>query len=135
MNDYILFDAHLRDRFLKFVTDHDLQYTVRPDRMEGYVVTLPDGLDEELEEAIEDAYEALMEEQQSLVETADHEAARSLMAVAVTLPDGQPCEVRIPAIYARRLHEHFSVEEIHALVTAIAESVANPCDGPLCCDR
>ena len=53
-------------------------------------------------------------------------------AATVTLPDGQPCLVRLPAVYGRRLVELFTFEEIHALVTLIAHNAINPVEGPLC---
>ena len=131
-NEYIFFDATLRDRFVSFVAGHGIPSQTRPDAMEGFVVALPDDLADELEDVIEAEYATLMEEQCSLVEAADGENARALMAVAITLPDGQPGVVRIPARYVRRLFAHFSAEEVHELVAAIAQSVANPVAGPLC---
>ena len=132
MGEYIFFDAALRDRFLKFVAARGLTGGVRPDPMEGFVVALPDDLADDIEEAIEAEYEALMEEQQSLVESADEDGARDLMGVTVTLPDSRQRVVQLPALYARRLFEHFTVDEIHELVSAIAQSVANPVEGPIC---
>ena len=131
-NEYIFFDAALRDRFVGFLAARGIPGELRADAMEGFVVALADDLEDDLEEAIEDEYTALMEVQRDLVEAADGDNTLALMAVAITLPDGQPGVVRIPARHARRLFAHFSVEEVHELVAAIAQSVANPVTGPLC---
>ncbi|MDP3513926.1 MAG: hypothetical protein Q8S20_14385 [Sulfuritalea sp.] len=131
-NEYIFFDAALRDRFVGFLAARGIPGELRADAMEGFVVALADDLDDDLEEAIEDEYTTLMEVQRDLVEAADGDNTLALMAVAITLPDGQPGVVRIPARHARRLFAHFSVEEVHELVAAIAQSVANPVTGPLC---
>ncbi len=131
-NEYIFFDATLRDRFVSFVAGHGIPSQTQPDAVEGFLVALADDLADELEEAIEAEYATLMEEQRDLVEAADGDNSRALMAVAVTLPDGQPGVVRIPARYARRLFAHFSTEEVHELVGAIAQGLANPAAGPLC---
>lgn len=131
-NEYIFFDAALRDRFVGFLAARGIPGELRADAMEGFVVALADNLDDEIEEAIEDEYTTLMEAQRDLVEAADGDQALALMAVAITLPDGRPGVVRIPARHARRLFAHFSVEEVHELVAAIAQSVANPVAGPLC---
>jgi len=131
-NEYIFFDAALRDRFVGFVAGHGIPTQSRPDAMEGFVVALADDLTDELEDALEAEYATLMAEQVDLVEAAEGDMARALMAVAITLPDGQPGVVRIPARYARRLFEHFSADEVHELVGAIAQAVANPVTGPLC---
>lgn len=134
-NEYIFFDATLRDRFAAFVAGHGIGYEVRPDEIAGFVVELPDDLADALEAAIEAEYDALMDEQRELVEAAEGDEARDLMGVDLTLADGRALTVRLPAAQARRLFAHFSSEEIHALVTAIAESVLDPVDGPLCRDR
>lgn len=131
-NEYIFFDAALRDRFVGFAAARGIPSEVQADAMEGFVVALADDLGDDLEEAIEDEYATLMEEQRDLVEAADGENSLALMAVAITLPDGQPGVVRIPARHVRRLFAHFSTEEVHELVAAIAQSVANPVAGPLC---
>jgi len=131
-NEYIFFDASLRDRFVGFVAGHGISSQVSPDAIEGFIVALADDLADELEEAIEDEYTTLMEAQRDLVEAAEGDNGRALMAVAITLPDGQPGVVRIPARYARRLFAHFSTEEVHELVGAIAQGLANPVAGPLC---
>jgi hypothetical protein len=133
MSDYILFDVPLRDRFVQFITDQGLEYTMQPDRIAGYVVTLPDDLAEEIAQAIEVEYEALMDEQQNLVESADASVEQTLMTITVSLTEGQPFAVHLPALYARRLHEHFTLDEIRELVTVIAKSAVNPTLKSACC--
>jgi hypothetical protein len=134
MNEYILFDAALSQRFLKFLADRGLSAGLHPDQIEGFVVTAPDGLPDEIEQAIEDEYEVLMAEQVSLIEAAG-EGGRTLMRIGATLADGSSRIVQLPAVHGRRLFEHFSVEEIHDLVSAIAQSALNPVEGPICRER
>lgn len=131
MNEYILFDAVLCQRFLKFLADHGLPAACRLDQIEGFVVTAPDGLPDEVEQAVEDEYQALMAEQVTLLETAGT-GGRSLMRIGATLADGSTCIVQLPAVHGRRLFAHFSVEEIQELVSAIAQSALNPAEGPIC---
>jgi hypothetical protein len=71
-----------------------------------------------------------MDEQQALIEA---EEGAALLGVDVTLPDGSPCKVSLPADLGRRLVEHFSPAEIHRLVQGIANNVAEPSLTPLCC--
>ncbi len=131
MNDYILFDAALCQRFLKFLGERGLQATCRPDQIEGFVVTAPDGLPDEVEQAVEDEYEALMAEQVSLVEAAS-QGGRTLIRIGATLADGSTRVVQLPAVHGRRLFAHFSIDEIHELVSAIAQSALDPVEGPIC---
>lgn len=130
--EYYFFDAGLRDRFISFVTSRKISSSFRPDPIDGFVVDLPEALPQEIEAAIELEYDSLMELQRDLADADDAVDARDVMGVNVTLPDGQPCQVLLPAALARRLVEHFSFEEIHALVTVIAQNVANPVSRPLC---
>jgi Na+-translocating ferredoxin:NAD+ oxidoreductase RnfG subunit len=134
MSEYIFFDPTLRDRFLTLVADHRIQADTRPDPIEGFLVILPEALPDEIDEALEEEYERLMDEQQQLVEAGD-EQDRTVMGVDITLPDGRACVVRLPPIFARRLCDHFSGDEIRMLVTEIAASVLDPATGPLCRER
>lgn len=131
-SEFILFDAGLCDRFAQFVRQRDIHVKIRPDAMGGQVVELPDDLGDEIEEAIEAEYEKLMGEQRILTESHEGENARNVLVVTVTLSDGQSCLVRLPAAIARRLSQHYSTQEIHALVSAIAECIKYPAEGPLC---
>lgn len=132
MTEYIMFDAGLCRRFVDFLAARGIQNEVRPDAIEGFVVALADDPADDIEEAIEEAYQALMAEQVGLTEAAVGGAARALMRVNATLADGSALVVQLPAVQARRLAEHFTMEEIHQLVSAIAQSVLNPVDGPMC---
>ena len=131
-NEYIFFDAALRDRFLKAAADRGLVGTTHEDPMDGHIVALPEDIDDAVADAVEADYEALMDEQQALVEGTEEGDTRDLMGVSVTLPDGRPCVVRLPAAIARRLFQHFDIDEIHELVAAIAAQGANPSVGPIC---
>ncbi|MBI4740834.1 MAG: hypothetical protein HY777_04590 [Betaproteobacteria bacterium] len=131
-NDYIFFDRSLCERFVQFAADHHLNSTVRPDTMRGTLVALPEDMGDELEDRVEEEYEALMLEQMAALESDDGEADRSVLGVDVELADGQPCVVRIPATLGRRLFEVFSTDEIHDLVNAVVHSIENPGREPLC---
>lgn len=132
MNDFIFFDDMLRDRFASFIAQYGLVASIRPDQMEGFIVEVPDDLDDDIDEAIWAEYATLMEVQRDLIEAAGDEGDRAVMAVSIALSDGQLRSVRIPASIGRRLFEHFTPDEIHELVSAIGDSVYNPTDGPLC---
>ena len=131
MNDYIFFDSDLADRCADFVRHQGRVATLRPDPIEGVVVGVPDLLPDDQEAAIEACYDELMLEQQQRIE-ADDDDDRTVMGVQVTLADGSDRLIRLPAAYGRRLCEHFTGEEIRELMTAVAESVLDPIDGPLC---
>lgn len=132
MSDYILFDLLLCQRFVELVADRGFKCEVRPDPIEGFVVTVPDDLPDDLEQDIEHLYEALMADQLTLIESMGDNSARTLMRVTATLADSSQRIVQLPVAYARRLFEHFTVEEIHGLVSAIVQSAMNPVEEPIC---
>jgi hypothetical protein len=133
-SEYIFFDESLRDQFMRFVAGHGIGSSMRPDRIEGWVVELPDGLADSVQVAVEAEYDASMDQQRELVNSVEGAQARDLMGVTVTLPNGESCLVRLPAAYGRRLVEHFTFNEIHELVSIIVQNVANPASGPMCRD-
>lgn len=133
MPEYILFDEDLRDRFVDFIGTHNLTCDVRPDAIAGYVLRVQDDLPDDLEAILEEEYDALMEEQQDMVESADGSDDRTLMAVEIALADGRELSICLPAMYARRLYENFTIDELRDLVTTIAEEAIHPQSGPLCC--
>jgi len=130
--EYMFFDEALRDRFVSFATGCGIASAVQKDKIAGFVVTLPDGLADELQEAVEAEYDSIMDEQMLLAESDDELVSHHVAGVTVTLADGTTRAVRIPPPIARRLFAHFTPDEIHEIVTAIAQSVENPIDGPLC---
>lgn len=131
MLDFVLFDKTLCRRFCERAAALGLACEVADDPMGGYVVRVPGEVGDEAAEALEAAYDALMDEQQDMVENADEDL--TVMAIDVMLDDGQARSIRLPAAFARRLHEHFEVDEIRALVTAIAQQTLTPDTEKLCC--
>jgi hypothetical protein len=131
--EYIFFDTEPRDRFVQFLSSQGLSCQSRDDVMEGFVVELPVDPDDELLDTIEDRYQALMDEQMVQAESDPDWVKQRVASVNITRLDGSACSVRLPPSVARSLLEHFSSDEVHAIVTAIAHSLDNPIDAPLCC--
>ncbi len=130
--EYMFFDEALRDRFMDFAAVHGIASTMRPDEIAGFVVTLPDGLADDLQDAVDAEYESIMDAQMLLAESDEALVSHQAVGVTVTLADGTTRDVRIPPAIARRLITHFTPEEVHEIATAIAQGVENPIDGPLC---
>ena len=130
--EYIFLNERFRDDFVQFVSSRGIASKARKDEMDGFVVALPDDLNDDVAEAIDAEYELLMEQQDEFAEEEEGWVTTDVMGVEIKLSDGRPCVVRIPAAFVRRITEHFSPEEIHALVSAIAQGVENPVDGPIC---
>lgn len=130
--EYMFFSEALRDRFMAFAAKHGIASTMRQDEIAGFVVELPDGLDNDLQDTIDDEYDSIMDEQMLLAEADEELVSHHAFGVTVTLEDGSTRAVRIPPAVARRLLEHFTPDEVHEIATAIVQSAENPIDGPIC---
>jgi hypothetical protein len=130
--EYMFFDEALRDRFVNFASARGIASTVRKDVIAGFVVELPDGLADAQQEAFEAEYDSIMDEQMLLAESDEDLVSHHVAGIMVTLADGSTRAVRIPPPIARRLFAHFTPDEVHEIATAIAQSIENPIDGPLC---
>ena len=130
--EYMFFDEALRDRFMAFASAHGIDSTMRQDEIAGFVVVLPDELDDELQDAVEAEYDSIMDEQMLLAESDEELVSHHVVGINVTLADGTTRAVRLPPAIARRLLEHFTPDEVHEIATAIAQSIENPIDGPIC---
>jgi hypothetical protein len=130
--EYIFFDADLRDRFVQALTARGLSCETRADAMEGFIVELATELDEDTLDVLEEEYDTLMNEQMLRAESRPDWVSHRVAGVPITLSDGSPCTVRLPPDVARKLLEHFSTGDVREIVTAIAHSLENPIDGPLC---
>ncbi len=129
---YVFFETELRDRFVQGLAARALQSSTRADAMEGWVVELAAEPDDDTLEALEADYEALMREQMQRAGERPDWDSHQVASLNITRADGSTAVVRLPVAVARPLLEHFSAEQAHALVTAIAHSLENPVDGPLC---
>jgi hypothetical protein len=137
--DYIFFNAALCQEFLAFAGARGIACECRTDgEMADDVavlqVTLADDLPESLLEALEERYDALMEETATRVAQEEGWVGKRLAGVSATLPDGTMRTIRLDPGLANKLLATFSTDEIHRLVSAIATSLAGAEEPRLCRD-
>ncbi len=130
MFEYIFFDAALRDRFVKYAASQGVHCTLQDDHM-GMVVAVPEDIAESVEEALEQHYEELEQEQSELLVEEDG-GLRQLAGFRYLLPDGQPRMVPLQPEIANRLLAAFSMEEIQALFENVAQNVLEAGEEHLC---
>jgi hypothetical protein len=131
MFEYIFFDEELRQRFVTYARSHGVDCTLPADDM-GLLAATPEDINERVSDELDTYYDALMEEQADRTDAADGKATHQAAGVRVTLSDGSACMIKLEPALANRLLAAFTLEEIQELVNAIARSVENPSDGPLC---
>jgi hypothetical protein len=130
MMEYIFFNDSISQRFAEFVQVLGIPCQEKRDKM-GLIVAVPEDLDDLVSNRLETYYAMLMDDQADLVEENEPDL-KHVAGISITLADGRPCTIRIEPAMMGRLMDCLSIAEIHQLATAIARSVENPDDNPLC---
>lgn len=131
MFEYMFFDEELRRRFVAYAHSLNIECTFPDDNL-GLLAATQEEIDDTVSDVLDNYYDELMEEQADRVDAADGEATHQAAGIRVTLSDGRPCMVKLEPALANRLLAAFTLEEMQVLVNAIAQSVENPGDGPIC---
>lgn len=130
MDEYIFFDAGLRDRFVEHAGKLDVACELRDDTM-GLIVAVSEDLADDLVDDLEACYDELQDEQADLISRTEG-GLEKLAGFKLVLPDGQTCMVPLQTDMANRLLACFSLDEIQVLFGTVARSALDPRDSHLC---
>jgi hypothetical protein len=97
----------------------------------GMVVAVPEDIGEDQENALEQCYDQLQDEQADLL-AQDEGVLKRLAGFRYPLPDGQSRMAALPTDTASRLLSVFSLEEIQALFATVARSALSREEKSLC---
>ena len=133
MLEYVFFDPRPRDRFVRFVEEAGLAPGLEDD--DGLLkVLLPEDIDDDLAERIENHYDEMMELGRELYEQEgeDDEVGYHAAGITVQLRDGSNVYAQVDPRLLGRIMEVLTPEEFNLVVNAIAEAVENPDARSLC---
>jgi hypothetical protein len=130
MDEYIFFDAGLRDRFVEHAGELGVACELLDDTM-GLVVAVPEDLDDDVVDKLEARYDELQDEQSDMLSRTAGGLGK-LAGFKLVLPDGQTCTVPLQTDMANRLLACFNLDEIQVLFNAVARSALDPKDSHLC---
>lgn len=133
MLEYVFFDPRPRDRFVRFVEEAGLAPGLEDD--DGLLkVLLPEDIDDDLAERIENHYDEMMELGRELYEQEgeDDEVGYHTAGITVQLRDGSNVYAQVDPRLLGRIMEVLTPEEFNLVVNAIAEAVENPDARSLC---
>lgn len=99
--------------------------------VEGFLINIPDDLDEEISEKIEQYYDELMDMDEGLVEE-DPSDTIDQAGLAVSLITGESILVSVNPDVLNRMLTVVSRDEVSAFIDAIVTAVESPDDRPLC---
>jgi hypothetical protein len=130
MDEYIFFDAGLRDRFVEHAGELDVACELQDDPM-GLIVAVSEDLADDVVDKLEARYDELQDEQSDMLSRTEGGLGK-LAGFKLTLPDGQTCTVPLQTDMANRLLACFNLDEIQVLFDAVARSALDPKDSHLC---
>ena len=131
MFEFMFFDEELRQDFIGFAHKQGVVCEAAEDSM-GLLAQVPENIPDSVSDLLDDYYDDLLEQQAERVDRVDGAATHQAAGIRVMLQDGRACMVRLEPALANQLLAAFSLDEAQALVQAIARSVENPDDGPVC---
>jgi hypothetical protein len=131
MLEYIFFDERPWRRFIDYLESLDLEPQASRDD-QGWLVALPEDLDDELDGKIEAYYDQMLEMNESLVAEAEGQDHVHTAGVNVTLADGRVVQAAVDPELMRRLLMVVSPEELGQLVNVIVDAVERPDERPFC---
>ncbi len=124
MIDYVFFHQQPLDLFVKFLCEQGLEPETRvfEDRME---VQVPDDLDEDLSDRIDDRYDRLIDMEGELTDAEQYDTAESyqMAGITINLKNGKTVYADVDPGLLSRLLESVTAEEFATVVDAIASAV------------
>ncbi len=131
MLEFILFHEKPLELFRKFLEEKGLG-AVYTKEDEYYQVALPDDLDDDLWDEVEEKHAELLEMNQAL-HYKENPEEMPLASIVVTLKEGQKVDAMVSPDILMRLLDSISFEELDEVVAAITYAVENP-NAPSFCD-
>jgi hypothetical protein len=135
MLEYVFFDERPRDQFVNFLQEKAVELKLEED--EGVLkVWIPEDLDDDLDEAIEDFYDDMMALNQQLYEDENNEAEVGYNAAGIVLElnTGENVYAQVDPELLGRIMTVVTPDEFNTVVNAIVEAVENP-DARTPCQR
>jgi hypothetical protein len=132
MLEYIFFNEKTCHLFEKSAISSEIKPVM--DCAEGcFTVKLPEDLDEELLEKLEDYYDELMDIERTLAEQQD-DCSHNIHAAGITvkLKDGRNVYANVSPDLLNKVMQSISTDELNTLVCAITEAVEDPDESSLC---
>ena len=129
MLEYIFFDERPWRRFFQFTETLGLTPEISHGD-EGWLVALPEDIDDDQTERIEAYYTEMFELDQRLYAESGEEKYNA--GIGIDLADGRRAHVLVDPDLLSRLLTAVSPEELGEFVNTVASAVENPDETPLC---
>ena len=131
MLEYAFFHKKISDLFVNFVQEKGIPVTVEREDL-SINVQLPEEIDDQLLQEIEECYDKLLDMTESLATEAEGEGYIQNVGITVNLADGRSVLAAVDPALVNKLLDAISMEELTDLVNAVVDAVENPDERPLC---
>ena len=127
MLDYILFHEKPFKLFVDWLQSKGISPETEIDE-DNYLIKIPEDLDDDLQDEVDEKYDALMDMNQQIVndEEKENQQGRHMAGIVVTLKDGTVSYADVDPVLLGRVISAISPEEFGEIVAAIADAVENP---------
>jgi hypothetical protein len=129
MLEYVFFDESIRDKFIAYLSEKAVEHRVADD---GMTVEVSEESDDATGEAVDQCYEALLQETMELMEQGEDALEKNVAGVQVQLSDGAICTVRLDPDLIGRVLGCISMEELRDMVQEVAHWIELKDNSPLC---
>ena len=135
MLEYILFHEKPFQLFINWLQAKGISSDTEIED-DNYLIKIPEDLDDDLLDEVDEKYDALMDMNQQIVndEEKENNQGYHMAGVVVTLKDGTVSYADVDPELLGRVISAISPEEFGEIVTAIADAVENP-QPKACCQR
>jgi len=130
--EYILFSERIRELFICWLRDNNIEFELAGND-EEFLVLIDEDIADSIEEKIEAQYDLLLDENAKAVdEDDDSSGAIHLVGIQYTDINGDIGQVKIPPDLANHLQRCLTASELQGFVQLIADTVVNPDNKSLC---
>ncbi len=132
MLEYVLFSKILRNRFVAWLQENQIEYQLS-DKNDEYLILIDEDIADEIENKIEEQYDCLLDESAKLADAEDDSAdAKHLVGIQFTDKSGSVKQVKISPELANKIQQGLNPVELQAFVQQIVNAVYDADDNPLC---
>ena len=132
--EYLFFTRTMADEFAKVLQQHKLDYQESNESVqEAIVFQLDEGIAQDLWDELDDLYDQLSAQDQTLLEEGTEDAsARSAAGIYLQLMDGRQTVAQVDPDTVNRILSVLNMDEFNAFLETIVRSVEQPDDSPVC---
>ena len=134
MLEYLFFNTVFAQKFMRVLEQHSLPYEQQTeDVQDSILITTPEDLDDQLWDTIDEAYDALSEQDQQLLQSKlEDDSKVNAAGIYIQLKDDQQTIANIDPDVMNRMLDKISMDEFNTFIEAIVSAVEVPDDTPFC---